>query len=566
MQPLIEGDRGMGRFVSRLSSSSILPWCWILFCGVLSVAIFLVVGRAPDVFDADGGSEAVLAKALIDSGRFVITPDFFYSTEVQIIGHHLILEIGIMLFPHNWMLARVFTLVVIMCALVASFRFCAISLDVWGRSRWIAGTLLLPFSIIYRNYYLYGMFYIIRLCVFFVAFGLCIRYGKSRGSRITMTLLAAGLGLAFGVSSFRMLLLCFLPLLIVFAGMCIAEASGSTLQERIHHIPQSGMRSLVASGIMALSSVIGVLINIFIISKMVKYAYWGDTSLNQIVPSEVIDFAAGGFIQTWGSVGAEKAISSVGVASLCGILTSLIVVMSTIVCIRRRSSLKTAQRSYVMFVLLTFLLSLAMYYLGHQWRPRYLASAAIPFVLLVPIAIGLIRRDRLLRALVLGGFMCLLLAQAIGYGLLPAIAHVRSGEPYDEEKVVAWLRNEGIPSGYATFWNCNNMVEISDGTLDIWCLIDSSLPEGGDWWSLEPFEWMAEKRHSEEDPRGEVFLLLTEGECDQAKSLGIDLGQPKNTIGNYRIFVYDSQCELYDAMGVPWSASRATAAPSGAGS
>ncbi len=550
MRPSIENDQDAEHIIPS-SSSPILPWCWILLCGTLSVIAFLAAGRTPGIFDADMGSETVLAKALIDSGHFFVSPDFFYSTEAQVVGHHLLLEIGIMLFPHDWMLARVFSLVAIMCGLVASFRFCAVSLDIWKRSRWVAGILLLPFSIIYRNFFLYGMFYSIRLCIYFVGFGLCIRCRTSRVPRAIMLISAAGLGFAFGISGFRMLLQCFLPLLIVFACTCIAEASGDTLKDRLRHVPQSDRRSLRLAGIMILSSVVGTLVNALVISKMVVFQHWGSISLQEIVPSRIIDFATAGFLQTWGNVGVEKAISTVGIASLCGIVTSLIVAASAIACIRRWSSITSAQRSYILFALLSFLVSLLMYYLGDQQRPRYLTPAVILFVLLVPLAIGFIRQDTLLRSLVAIVFACFVLVQTIGYAIWPAIAHIKSGEPFDEVKVVDWLREEGLSAGYATFWNCNNMVEISNGTLDIWCLVDGSWQYRGDWWSLEPLEWMAVRRHSEEEPQGRVFLLLTQEECDQAESAGIGMGEPATAIGDYRVFTYGSTHELRNACGVP---------------
>ena len=62
-----------------------------------------------------------------------------------------------------------------------------------------------------------------------------------------------------------------------------------------------------------------------------------------------------------------------------------------------------------------------------------------------------------------------------------------------------------------------------------------------------------------------MFLLLTEDECNQARPHGVDLGKPKHAIGKYRIFVYDSARELYDAVGVPWREGKKTVAPSGVG-
>ena len=550
MQPSIGSNRGTHHILSRWSTSTVLSWCWILLCGILSVLAFLAVGRAPGTFDADVGSEAVLAKTLIDSGDFLVTPNFQYSTEVQVIGHHLLLQIGILLFPHNWMLARVFTLVIIMCALVASVRYCAISLDIWEQSRWIAGILLIPFSIAYRNYFLYGMYYAIALCLNFVVFGICIRRKETRAPRIVMLILPVVLGFICGVSGFRKLLLCCLPLFFAFAIQCIADSSGSTLKERLVHFPQSCKSSLGLSGLVVASSVVGFLVNMCMIRPVVRSAHWGSVGLDPIFPSQIIDFTTAGFIQTWGSVEAEKMASTIGIASLCGIISSLIVLMAIIICIRHWTSLTSVQRSYTLFMSIAFLMSVAMYYLGGEQRPRYLTSVTIPFILLVPIAMSLVQWIQPLQTLPALCLSFLLFFQATGYAFWPAIKHVRSGEPYDEEKVVTWLLDNDYTSGYACFWNCNNMVEISNGTLDIWCLLDSNQPKTGKWWSLKLNKWMVEKRHLKEDPEGEVFLLLTKDERDQAKSAGIDMGKPAASIEGYCIYTYDSTDELRDALGV----------------
>ena len=550
MQLSIGSNQGTRPIWSGHSTSAVLSWCWILLCGTLSVLAYLVAGRAPGTFDADVGSEAVLAKTLIDSGNFIVTPDFLYSTEVQVVGHHLLLEIGILLFPHNWMLARVFTLIIIMCALVASVRFCAISLGTWEQSRWVAGILLLPFSIAYRNYFLYGMYYAIALCLNFVVFGACIRRKEARAPRITVYILPVVLGFVCGISGFRKLLLCCLPLFFAFAIQCIADSSGSTLIERLAHIPQSSKRSFGLSGLVVISSIAGFLVNMCAISPIVRSARWSSIGLDPIYPSQIIDFSTAGFIQTWGSVEAEKMASATGVASLCGIISSLIVLASIIICLRNWARLTSVQQSYTLFMSIAFLMSVAMYYLGGEQRPRYLTSVTIPFLLLVPIAMSLIQWFQPLQALPAFCLSLLLLLQATGYVFWPAIKHVKSGEPYDEEKVVAWLLDNDYTSGYACFWNCNNMVEISNGDLDIWCLLDSNQPKNGNWWSLKLNKWMVQKRHLKEEPEGEVFLLLTKDERKQAKSAGVDMGDPAATIEGYCIYTYDSARELRDALGV----------------
>ena len=94
------------------------------------------------------------------------------------------------------------------------------------------------------------------------------------------------------------------------------------------------------------------------------------------------------------------------------------------------------------------------------------------------------------------------------------------------------------------------MVEISNGDLDIWGLLDSNQPKNGNWWSLKLNKWMVQKRHLNEEPEGEVFLLLTKDERKQAKSAGVDMGDPAVTIEGSCIYTYDSARELRDALGV----------------
>lgn len=76
------------------------------------------------------------------------------------------------------------------------------------------------------------------------------------------------------------------------------------------------------------------------------------------------------------------------------------------------------------------------------------------------------------------------------------------------EEITDYLEEKEINTGYATFWNANILTELSDGYIDVYCFLDN----GKDRNRIQVYEWLQLVSYIEENPSGELFLLLTKDE------------------------------------------------------
>jgi len=73
------------------------------------------------------------------------------------------------------------------------------------------------------------------------------------------------------------------------------------------------------------------------------------------------------------------------------------------------------------------------------------------------------------------------------------------------------LEEQGYRNGYATFWNANILTELSDGTIDVWC-VDTFGPRTPQ--SPDLYRWLQLRSHDHALPTGRTFLVWTTQEYD----------------------------------------------------
>lgn len=544
-----------------MNKKNLLSWAWIVLCGALTLATFLMnsAGSHPSgqmhgaYFDADVASEMVIASSLVKHGGFLVVPGFYYSTEVAAVGDHLTLALGLLLFPNDWTLARGVSLLINMVLVVASYRFMAKTLDTWDDYKWVAGLFLLPFGLIYMKFFLLGQFYMLTVCLCCLVVALCAL--ARRRERVSPRLLAVGavLGLVFGLNGIRTPILYYFPAVITAAFIALWESNGKTLLERVKNISRGGFCVLAESMSVLVGGGVGFLINHFILARICQFAHYAGVGLDAFKASEFLDFVCSGFIESWGFTGSEKAIAPDGIANLAAIVFTVIMLACIGLCVARWRTLGRNLQFAVCYTLVGYAWSACVYWLYGTVASRYLTFFAAFAIVLLPIALKEIRRDRLLASAVTGLTMLLLFVQATGFWYLPSVKHMLSGEAYPKEQVAQWLVDEGHTNGYATFWNCNDLVELSDGKLDVWGFLPHVHDDPNDdhWWSLKNYEWLEEASHAEGDPEGEVFLITSEIERGQLANAHIDLGEAAYQADEYCIHLFDSANAMRQVFGLP---------------
>lgn len=116
------------------------------------------------------------------------------------------------------------------------------------------------------------------------------------------------------------------------------------------------------------------------------------------------------------------------------------------------------------------------------------------------------------------------------------------------KEITAYLEDEEIKTGYATFWNANILTELSDGYIDVYCWSDREKIE-----NLENinqlYEWLQLVSHVEEVPSGKLFILLSKDEYeffpwkDRLDEKGTDY-----QTDSYLMYLFDDYEELNNCM------------------
>lgn len=111
----------------------------------------------------------------------------------------------------------------------------------------------------------------------------------------------------------------------------------------------------------------------------------------------------------------------------------------------------------------------------------------------------------------------------------------------NHEEAVAALRVAGYTEGYATFWNGNIMVELSNGAFDIRVWNPGEELQDPD----NVYQWLQETDHMDTHPEGPVFVFLERHELqDILGEHTLDKGTVEFENENYIAYGYPSYDEM----------------------
>ena len=150
----------------------------------------------------------------------------------------------------------------------------------------------------------------------------------------------------------------------------------------------------------------------------------------------------------------------------------------------------------------------------------------------------------------------------ISFGLLSLCAlssffvyksQYQSDRTYEFRQIINNILPQDYLNGYATFWNANVITELSNGKIEIYTWQDSC--DDGSCFSNvknvnQLFEWLQNKKHLTEKPKGKVFTLYRRNELEHC--------QWKNNLKdqdiiyqteNYVVYGYDNYEDMLKSSG-----------------
>lgn len=512
-----------GKRNSKARIMRFLPWIWLAACFIALCAYVYV--NIDTLIDYDMSSELVLSKMIVDEGRLIFTPNWFYSSEIRFINTQLIYALYFRLFD-SWAVVRMASTVTLYLLYLASYYYFCCKAKIKDSFPIVAGCLLLPYSEAYFYVVLFGLFYIPHICLSFLVLGLVLEIqnnsGKSKTAKALAYSLCILLSFLAGASGPRLIMVLFIPLLCVAILRMIAHVynAGFRFQipaqdpERERFVQNARFCAAAAVAISAAAA--GYLFNGFVLAKAysfysyesLKWWYFSGDRLSEI-------------IRSWmGVLGYRAGIRVFSAATLTNVLACLAAVFAVFILVDMLKTRKIEigqEHGIVTEFYLLAALNLTAFLVLTDMATNIWHFVPVTVLLLPVTAIYLsncrkAHTKAVLSFIVICGFLCLSLSNYLS--LKERLLLTGLPDP-NRRQVAEFLLENDYDNGYATSVNGNVITELTDGEIEIWC-VHSLEGDFRDEGNLHP--WLQAKDHMENRPTGKTFLLMSSGEYQEVSA------------------------------------------------
>ena len=442
---------------------------------VLLLILNIVWGQ--NWIDSDMSAEMVFSDLLGDTGHYIASPDWYYSTEFRI-AYTQLLFVPLLKIFSSWALVRAITNIVFYIVLVLSYFYMMHGYE----KRYIAMTssiLLLPISEAIAQHMQLGNTYMPHMILMFLCLGLVRRLDADvydgRPNPIRLVLLAV-ISIICGASGVRYFLIIFAPLLICglwrpFAMFGIAEG---TLKKW-----RSNMKLFYIAMGASFFALIGYVYNTVYIRSMYIFTTYESVSfvpINNGIWYERVSSVIGCLLEIFGYIPGGSVLSLRGVVTVCAFI--MIFLMFYMV---RRTSREFNRCTGILggediytkealsdqffvhffiagFAVMTFFLA----FTDTTLTPRYFSTC---IYMSLPILTNWLasENDGAIRKVYLAALaFCLALATLkISYSLYT------NDKNEGRREVAQYLVDKGLSHGYSLYDDSNVLVELSDGKLSV---------------------------------------------------------------------------------------------------
>lgn len=489
---------------------------WVFLAGAFCFLTAFMWKRGDMLTDSDITSELILAQ-VVSEEHSLISPNWYYSTELRVLNIQMIYSLFLRIFS-DWTLVRTASCAVSYLLMLAGCYYLLRQADLGKYFTVSAIFLLLPFSDNYFEYVLLALLYATFISISFFAVGMLLHYARasSAGKKV---LLAAMILLAFfaGLGGARHVVVLYAPMLGAVILLSLAERKPSVY---------------LAGGVSGfLASFAGFLINTKILAGSYHFSTWEEMSFRFSLQG-IVDIVFGTlrfFGYSYGDVRTP-------VLSAFSCLVVAVIAFCMIRHIVRKFRKPDAVWLMSAYVVCAFGIFAVLYtFTSMLYSDRYGMSALMFGVLIAiielyeadwkkPFKIGLC-------AVLAGGILLSSAFRWVHYGRLDKTAQLRPA--------VDFLLEEDVLAGYSTFWSGNVLTELSDGSIEVWCLEDEPDGRGID----QILCWLQRTEHLTSYPEGPVFLFLS-GEEYESWGLQLEREEAAYDSGEYVLFLFDGYEEL----------------------
>ncbi len=490
--------------------------------------------------DSDTASELLIAKVLSQQGK-LFTKDIYYSTALRVVNQQLIFAPLFKIFS-SWYTVKVVGIALHLIVLCLSAVLVARSVSLsWKYCSLLCSCLMLPLSKMYLYMSMYGLWYSCYATTILLTVG-CAIYSLKEQNRIKVYIyyaLICILALLNGFEGIRMLFLLYVPF---FICVLFLFYNGSR-QDKIMGYRGKGGESdlLIGSLLLIISAGIGYVINAGILSKIYSYRTWASEEYTKFSIDKLL-IMLNGFLSNIGLTTGRPLISEALFRNgVCFTLAGGMVL--SIRYIVKNNSLSFAQKVPSIF----FTSALIFFALVTSFASMGVSGGYIlpitPFLFIVILqALQEVRKSKLMKFLLAAFFIIFTACGTASYNFYKTDLNA------DRRQIVKAALEQDIHAGYASYWNADVMIELSDGKIDMYSWTDTLFTKPGqDLDEVDDiYPWLQEVRHSTERPQGKVFCAFESGEMGRPLPRRLVKAGAKVLYQSdrYTAFMFDSYEEL----------------------
>lgn len=526
----------------------IFPYVWTGLGMLLCIWYQIVPGTW--ILEADMASDMVLSNHL-NQTHTIISPDWFYATELKVFEIQWFQRIALLLIPNNWHAARVLSAVLIYVLFIALILFLGRCIGLEKYAPWMTAILMWPFGRWYLIYGIYGAYYLIYMMFSVAATGVLLRLcgmerprGRKQQARVCLLYLA-GLfcSIASGLNGVKQTMVFFGPLLLT--GVVLLFLAGnrkkSTTLSELWADCRFECLFLLNAAVFTAANVAGYLLNLKVLSDRYSYVAYDDLVFADRRPQQFLEILLD-FLCQFGFIPNVKVLSGRGIAGALGLVFAAVLVICTVRIHRHFSSLKPGAQAVVLIFDFSFLLDAIVYCLIGNYRVYY-------WLPLFPFAIAVIVLElktgcfslRCLRHWILAAIALML--PVLSYGSIKQETESPMFAKYGLREVTDFLLENGYTEGYSSFWSGTVIREMSSNKIQMWALYNVNT-------NVVVYDWLQEKEKKETEPEGKCFLIFNEyrdGSREESALLRYGNGKLVYDDGVYFVYEFESPANLYRA-------------------
>lgn len=507
-----------------------LPWLWMAAAYLFDLWYQLVPGKW--IVDSDLASEMILSDLLNKEGT-IISHNWFYSTELKVVNLQWFYRLGLLIFPHDWHLARTFGMAITLALFAAAMLFFVKCAGLGRAGLWMIGTLLWPFGQHYLVYAIYGGYYLVYTFFYMLVLALVLRSLNADKKHCALQwVLACVITAVAGMNGVKQLMVFHAPLCLAAAILLVLalHSCGKTDWKAALDACRKEVRLLAASLVTAMAAAAGYFVSNAVLSRMYDFKSYNFIVWNRDEDWFTLDRILMDFFHEFGYENGSGVFHFGGIAAAVGLLLGCWMFFCIVRLLLRLDKLERNDKLLVLLLVAMLAVCGVAYTYFHEYYLYF-------WLMNMPVAIAVMAVE-----IKTEDFHILGARQLLGVGLaacftLCAVSTVRQEQehPYLAHKglntAAEWLVDNGYTQGYSTFWNGNAMTELTSGKLEVWTLQSLDRDDVPNW--LQP------KSHLTTDPEHPFLLIDTETDGPAENAKLIQYGDCTEVYNDGRYVIYD---------------------------